>query len=160
MNISIWIFVCGSLEISKFIFLAIGGNDISVIFKPEDIFADICNLVKAFKEAGVQEVLISEIPLRADFSKTNPPGLTKARFDRQRKKINGLQQEKYVDRFHQVPRYQMSTRKRPGAPLRDRQLLVAKTIFSHTSVVLQCVITHAIAKKVLFRTNKCHDRNQ
>ena len=40
----------------NFIFLAIGGNDISVISKPEDIFADICNLIKVFKEAAVQEV--------------------------------------------------------------------------------------------------------
>ena len=65
----------------NFIFLAIGGNNISVISRPEDIFADICNLVKAFKEAGVQEEFISEILPRTDFSKSKPPGLTKAHFD-------------------------------------------------------------------------------
>ena len=61
----------------NFIFLAIGGNGISVISKPEHIFADICNLVKAFKEAGVQEVFISKILPRTDFTKSKPSGLTK-----------------------------------------------------------------------------------
>ena len=47
----------------NFILLAIGGNDISVISKPEDLFA-----VKVFKEAGVQEVFVSEMLPMADFS--------------------------------------------------------------------------------------------
>ena len=47
----------------NFIFLAIGGNDISVISKPEDIFS-----VKVFNEAGLQEVFVSEILPMADFS--------------------------------------------------------------------------------------------
>ena len=84
---------------SNFIFLAIGGNDISVISKPKDIFADICNLMKVFKKADVQEVFVSEIVSRAYFSKSKQPGLTKAHFDRQRMEINGLLQEKYGDRL-------------------------------------------------------------
>ena len=83
----------------NFIFLAIEGNDNSVIFKPEDIFADICNLMKVFKEAGVQEVFVAEILPRAYFSKSKQPELTKAHFDRQRMEINGLLQEKYGDRL-------------------------------------------------------------
>ena len=83
----------------NFIFLAIGGNDISVLSTAADIFEDICKLVKTFKEAGVQEVFISEILPRADFSKSKPPGLTKARFDRQRKAINGVLRERYGDRL-------------------------------------------------------------
>ena len=50
----------------NFILLAIGGNNISVISKPEDLFA-----VKVFKEAGVQEVFVSEILPMADFSGVN-----------------------------------------------------------------------------------------
>ena len=52
----------------NFIFLAIGSNDISVLSTAADIFEDICKLVKTFKEARVQEVFISEILPRADFS--------------------------------------------------------------------------------------------
>ena len=47
----------------NFILLAIGGNYISVISKPEDLFT-----VKVFNEAGLQEVFLSEILPRADFS--------------------------------------------------------------------------------------------
>ena len=83
----------------NFTFFAIGGNRISVISEQEDIFADICNLARAFKEAGIQEVFISKILPRADFTKSKPSGLTKARFDRQRKDINGLLREKYGDRL-------------------------------------------------------------
>ena len=50
----------------NFILLAIGGKDISVISKPDDLFA-----VKVFKEAGVQEVFVSEILPMADFSGVN-----------------------------------------------------------------------------------------
>ena len=81
------------------IFLAIGGNDISVLSTAADIFEDICKLVKTFKEAGVQEVFISEKLPRAEFSKSKPPGLTKARFNQQRKAINGLLRERYGDRL-------------------------------------------------------------
>ena len=81
----------------NFIFLAIGGNDISVLSTAADIFEDICKLVKTFKEASVQEVFISEILPRDDFSKSKPPGLTKACFYRQRKAINGLLRERYGD---------------------------------------------------------------
>ena len=51
------------------------------------------------EEAGVQEVFVSALLTRADFAYSNPPGLTKARFDLQRKETNGLLREKYGDRF-------------------------------------------------------------
>ena len=71
---------------TDFIFLSIGGN-ISPISDPEHIFSNICDLVKEFQGIGVRRVYISEIPPRADFSKSDPPGLTKSKFDRDRKEV-------------------------------------------------------------------------
>ena len=61
--------------------------------------------MKTFKEAGVQEIFVSEILPRADFLKSKPLGLTKACFDLQRQEINGLLLEKYSDcliKFHDI----------------------------------------------------------
>ena len=69
----------------RIVFLSIGGNDISPISDPDIIYENICSLVKEFEDVGVRRVHISEILPRADFSKSDPLGLTKAKFDRQEK---------------------------------------------------------------------------
>lgn len=86
-----------------YVFLSIGGNDISPISKPDDIFDNICDLVTEFEEAGVRRVFISEILQRGDFSKSQPPGLTKSKFDRDRKRINKLLSEKYSTNLIKFP---------------------------------------------------------
>ena len=87
------------------VFLSIGGNDISPISKPEEIYHDIKSLIENLKEAGVCRVFISEILPRADFSKSVPSGLTKSKFERDRKTINRLLCETYgtdVIKFHDI----------------------------------------------------------
>ena len=74
----------------RIVFLSIGGNDISPISDLDIIYENICSLVKEFEDVGVRRVYISEILPRADFSKSDPPGLTKAKFDRDRKKFNKM----------------------------------------------------------------------
>ena len=61
----------------------------------EKIYADIKSLIEKLKEAGVRRVFISEILPRADFKKSVPSGLTKSKFERDRKKINLLLSETY-----------------------------------------------------------------
>ena len=56
------------------LFLPIGGNDISPVSDPKKIFKGICELVQDFQNAGVRHM--SMILQRADFSKTQPPGLS------------------------------------------------------------------------------------
>ena len=77
------------------VFLSIGGNDISPISKPEKIYDDIKSLIEKLKEADVRRVFISEILPRADFKKSVPSGLTKSKFERDRKTINLLLCETY-----------------------------------------------------------------
>ena len=69
------------------VFLSIGGNDISPVSKPYQIYQAICALVKEFEDAGA-EVLISEILPRGDFSRSTPKGLTWSKFEKDRKQIN------------------------------------------------------------------------
>ena len=90
---------------SDYIFLSIGGNDISPISDPTRIYDNICDLVRELENAGVRRVFISEILPRADFKKSDPPGLTKSKFERDRKKVNSLLIERYgsqVIRFHDI----------------------------------------------------------
>ena len=90
---------------SDFIFLSIGGNDISPISDPEDIYTNICNLVRDLENAGVRRVFISEILPRADFSKSDPKGLTKTKFEYDKKTVNSLLFQKYgtqVIKFHDI----------------------------------------------------------
>lgn len=87
------------------LFLSIGGNDISPVSDPNEIFKGICQLVQDFENAGVRHVYISEILQRADFSKSQPPGLTKSKFNRDRKEINKMLYQKYGDsviKFHDI----------------------------------------------------------
>lgn len=75
------------------VILHVGGNDITPISSPRDIFNRIQAMVKDLTDMEVKNVYVCEILTRGDFSKC--PGLTKEVFDRQRKKINSLLQRKY-----------------------------------------------------------------
>ena len=96
---------------TDFIFLSIGGN-ISPIADPEYIFSNICDLVKEFQGIGVRRVYISEILPRADFSKRGPPGLSKSKFDRDKKisTVCEVRRER-----HQIPWHTMSKGLRWGS---------------------------------------------
>ena len=88
---------------SDYVFLSIGGNDISCTSNPDHIYDNICELVKDIEDAGVRRVYISEILPRENFSKR--PGLTKTKFNRDRKAINRLLYENYgtrVIKFHDI----------------------------------------------------------
>lgn len=86
-------------------FISIGGNDVNPDSSAVEIFERICCLVKEFEDAGVRRVFISEILPRADFSRSQPPGLTKSKFDRDRKTINKMLYQYYgenVIKFHDI----------------------------------------------------------
>ena len=109
---------------SDYVFLSIGGNDISPISDPEVIFNNIRDLVEKLEETHVRRVYISEILPRGDFSKSKPRGLTKAKFDSDRKAINKLLFKEYgtrVIKFHDIryPRDYHSDKVHLSEPTQD-----------------------------------------
>ncbi|KAK3089506.1 hypothetical protein FSP39_018796 [Pinctada imbricata] len=68
------------------VFMVIGGNDVSDTSIPSDIFKSIMEIISTLYSSGVKRVFISEIIERGNFEKA--PGLTRERFNKQRKVIN------------------------------------------------------------------------
>ena len=102
----------------------IGGNDISPISDPEVIFNNIRDLIEKLEETDVRRVYISEILPRGDFSKSKPRGLTKAKFDSDKKAINKLMFKEYgtrIIKFHDIryPRDYHSDKVHLSEPTQD-----------------------------------------
>ena len=102
----------------------LGGNDISPISDPEVTFNNIRDLVEKLEETDVRRVYISDILPRGDFSKSKPRGLTKAKFDSDRKAINKLLFKEYgtrVIKFHDIryPRDYHSDKVHLSEPTQD-----------------------------------------
>ena len=78
-------------------FVHIGGNDISPYSSPYDIFRRIEAIVECFVQQGMHDVYVGNILARGDFSKC--PGLTKECFEKQRKKVNKLLEQRFKEKF-------------------------------------------------------------
>ena len=73
-------------EEADVVIINLGGNDITPVSTPEEIFRRICGIVDDLYDSGVKSVFIAEILTRGDFTKC--PGLTKTVFEKQRFSVN------------------------------------------------------------------------
>ena len=117
------------------------------VSKPEDIYQNISKLVEDLEDAGVRCVFIFEILLTADFSKNVPAGLTKSKFDRNRKTINRLGD--YCTRHTEPMSSSSMTLDCPGitiltmytcqSPLRPTKTAAFGNTFPHKIGILLCL---------------------
>ena len=69
-------------------FLSVCANDITPTTEPSEIINRVVKMAEDLREAGTSKILIAEIQTRGDFTNSLDPQLSKAMFDRKRKKIN------------------------------------------------------------------------